>query len=111
MLLDVPLQAFDFDNSNPSLPSYITHKTLAPKMPVATIPTITTDQIDDLLYLARIGETTDLKAAVDLFAKSLSTTPGIILTGAVDKDSGNGLLHMAAANGHTGLFPQAVGVL
>lgn len=80
-------------------------------MPVATLPTITTDQIDDLLYLARLGETTDLKAAVDLFAKNLSTTPGIILTAAVDKESGNGLLHMAAANGHTGLFHPAVGVV
>ena len=79
-------------------------------MPTATLPTISTDQIDDLLYLARLGETTDLKAAVDLFAKSLSTTPGTILTGAVDKESGNGLLHMAAANGHTGLFLQAIGV-
>lgn len=70
-------------------------------MPTATLPTLTTDQIDDLLYLARIGETTDLKAGVDLFVKSLSTTPGTILTAALDKDSGNGLLHMAAANGHT----------
>ena len=79
-------------------------------MPTATLPAIITDQIDDVLYLARLGETTDLKAAVDLFAKTLSTTPGTILTAAVDKDSGNGLLHMAAANGHTGLFPRAIGV-
>lgn len=71
-------------------------------MPTATLPTLTTDQIDDLLYLARLGETADLQAGVDLFAKTLSTTPGTILTAAVDKDSGNGLLHMAAANGHTG---------
>ncbi|KAF6218786.1 hypothetical protein HO133_005329 [Letharia lupina] len=70
-------------------------------MPTATLSTITTDQIDDLLYLARLGETTDLTAGVNLFAKSLSATPGIILTAAIDKDSGNGLLHMAAANGHT----------
>lgn len=70
-------------------------------MPTATLPTITTDQIDDLLYLARLGETTDLTAGVNLFANSLSATPGIILTAAIDKDSGNGLLHMAAANGHT----------
>lgn len=80
-------------------------------MPTATLPTITTDQIDDLLYLARHGETTDLIAVIDVSAKTLSTTPGTILTAAVDKDSGNGLLHMAAANGHTGLSHRAIGVL
>ena len=73
-------------------------------MPTATPSTLTTDQIDDLLYLARLGETTELRTAIDLFAKNLSTTPGIILAAAVDGDSGNGLLHMAAANGYTGLF-------
>ena len=80
-------------------------------MPTATLPTLTTDQIDDLLYLARLGETTDLKAGVDLLAKSLSTTHGAILTAAVDIDSGNGLLHMAVANGHTGVFYRETGVL
>ena len=73
------------------------------KMPTPILSNLTTDQIDDLLYLARIGETADLMTTVDLFAKTLSTTPDTILTAAVDEDSGNGLLHMAAANGHTGL--------
>ena len=73
-------------------------------MSSATLFTINTDDIDDLLYLARLGETTDLKAAIDLIAKTLSATPHTILTAAVDKESGNGLLHMASANGHVGLF-------
>ena len=77
-------------------------------MPTATPSTLTTDQIDDLLYLARVGETTDLKTATDLFAKNLSTTPTTILAAAVDKDSGNGLLHMAAANGHTGIVNYSI---
>ena len=72
-------------------------------MPAATHPTLTVDQIDDLLYLARLGEISELKAGIDLFAKSLSTTSSTVLNAAVDNDSGNGLLHMAAANGHTGL--------
>lgn len=84
--------------SSPSYNAYLPYKMLT-----ATISSLTTDQIDDLLYLARLGETIDLKTALDLFAKNLSTTPETILTAAVDKDSGNGLLHMAAANGHTGL--------
>ena len=73
-------------------------------MPTATPSTLTADQIDDLLYLPRVGDTTDLKTATDLFAKNLSATPTTILAAAVDQDSGNGLLHMAAANGHTGIY-------
>ena len=69
------------------------------------------DDIDDLLYLARLGETTDLKAAIELFAKTLSTTPQTILAAAVDKESSNGLLHMAAANGHVGLLSWTFRVL
>ena len=80
-------------------------------MSSATHSNLTTDDIDDLLYLARLGETTDLKAAIDLFAKTFSTTPHTILTAAVDKESGNGLLHMAAANGHVGLFSWTFRVL
>lgn len=80
-------------------------------MPTTTISTLNADQIDDLLFLARLGETADLKADVGILAKSLSTTPGTILSAAVDKNSGNGLLHMAAANGHTGLFRRTIGVL
>lgn len=77
-------------------------------MPTSTPSTLTTDQIDDLLYLARVGDTTDLKTATDLLAKNLSTTPTTILAAAVDKDSGNGLLHMAAANGHTGKLNKSI---
>ena len=80
-------------------------------MPTTTISTLNADQTDDLLFLARLGETADLKADVGFLAKSLSTTSGTILSAAVDKNSGNGLLHMAAANGHTGLFRRTIGVL
>ena len=71
-------------------------------MPTATSPSLTVDQIEDLLYLARVGETTELITSIDLFAKTLSTTSSTILTSAIDPDNGNGLLHMASANGHTG---------
>ena len=69
-------------------------------MPTAL--TLTEDQIDDLLYLSRTGETSDLKATIDLFAKAIPTTLSAILAAAVDPASGNGLLHMASANCHTG---------
>ena len=80
-------------------------------MSSAILSSLTVDDIDDLLYLARLGETTELKAAIDLSAKTLSTTPHTILAAAVDKESSNGLLHMAAANGHVGLFSWTFRVL
>ena len=74
-------------------------------MPTATQPELSEDQIDDLLYLARTGETSDLKAAIEAFAKNLSASPTTILAAAVDPSNGNSLLHMASANGHTGTQP------
>ncbi|KAL6722290.1 ankyrin repeat-containing protein [Lecanora helva] len=70
-------------------------------MPTATLPTLTEDVIDDLLYLARVGETGALTTSIDAIAKNLPSTPPSILAAAVDPNSGNGLLHMASANGHT----------
>jgi len=72
-------------------------------MPIATPPKLEDHEIDALLYDARIGESSDLIENINLFAKNLSTTPAIILAAAVDPDSGNGVLHMASANGHTGI--------
>ncbi|KAL8972422.1 MAG: hypothetical protein Q9183_000554 [Haloplaca sp. 2 TL-2023] len=67
-------------------------------MPSATLPTVSADNIDDLLYLARINDTHDLKAGVEAIAQSSQTTARDILLAAVDAGSGNGLLHMACAN-------------
>lgn len=72
-------------------------------MPTAITPSLTEDQIDDLLYLARVGETSELTTAISEIAKTLATTPPIVCLAAVDPQSRNGLLHMACANGHRGL--------
>lgn len=80
-------------------------------MSSATLSTLTVDDIDDLLFLARLGETTELKAAINLFAKTLSKTPHTILAAAVNKDSSNGLLHMAAANGHVDTLKELLTLL
>jgi len=74
-------------------------------MPTANLTTLSEDQIEDLLYLARTGETPDLTTSIESIAKRLSTPPYTILNAAADPDSGNGLLHMAAANGHLGTIP------
>ncbi|KAI4123266.1 MAG: hypothetical protein LQ338_005347 [Usnochroma carphineum] len=68
-------------------------------MPSATLPTLSADEIDDLLYLARINDAHDLRAGIDTIAQAQRTSPSKIITAAVDPDSGNSLLHMASANG------------
>lgn len=72
-------------------------------MPTPITASLTEDRIDDLLYLARIGETSDLATAISELAKSLASTASTVYLAATDPHSGNGLLHMACANGHTGL--------
>ncbi|KAL2040579.1 hypothetical protein N7G274_006558 [Stereocaulon virgatum] len=69
----------------------------------ATIPTpkLPPDQISDLLYLSRTGETTNLTSTLTHLAKNLSTTPSALLATTTDPETGNTLLHMASANGHT----------
>ncbi|KAL8873279.1 MAG: hypothetical protein Q9174_001225 [Haloplaca sp. 1 TL-2023] len=67
-------------------------------MPSATLPTISADNIDDLLYLARINDTHDLKAGVEAIAQANQTATVNVLLAAVDTESGNALLHMACAN-------------
>ena len=65
-------------------------------------PTFSEDEIDDLLYFARTGD----KAEFDELKGELCKREGVdvvgLLEGARDADSGNGVLHMAAANGHHG---------
>ena len=72
-------------------------------MPLDTDPALSEDDIDDLLYLARTNELLDLQASLQaLTTPHLSTSS--IISAAIDPNSGNGILHMAAANGHTGTF-------
>ncbi|KAL9587201.1 MAG: hypothetical protein Q9203_003588 [Teloschistes exilis] len=68
-------------------------------MPSATLPTISADEIDDLLYLARTNDIQNLRADVDALAKTQNTSPAKIITAIKDPDSGNTLLHYASANG------------
>ena len=71
-------------------------------MPTATHLTLDPDTIDDLLFVARTGETSELTDTLSHLATSLSTTPSTLLLSCIDPDSGNSTLHMASANGYTG---------
>ena len=74
-------------------------------MPTAITPTLSEDSIDDLLYLARTGATSELQTTLALLADTHKINPTTILSQATDTYTGNGLLHMASANNHIGNTP------
>jgi len=61
------------------------------------------DDIDDLLYAARTGNMEEFNTLKDGMCKRENVNLVGLLEGAKDEGSGNGALHMAAANGHTGM--------
>ncbi|KAL8998407.1 MAG: hypothetical protein Q9169_002535 [Polycauliona sp. 2 TL-2023] len=67
-------------------------------MPSATPPTISADEIDDLLYLARTNDLHDLKVGIEAIARIRHTSAEDVILAIIDPDNGNGLLHMASAN-------------
>jgi hypothetical protein len=66
--------------------------------------TLTEDQVDDLLYLARTGsdefESFALAICIELDI-ALKVLFGVVW----DEENGNGLLHYSAANGHLCISP------
>ena len=60
------------------------------------------DEVDELLYCARTNDMEGLHAALNTVSQRLQIEDREILQAAVEPDSGNSVLHMAAANGHTG---------
>ncbi|RDW84761.1 ankyrin-1 [Coleophoma cylindrospora] len=69
---------------------------------------LTEDEVDDLLYLARTGDVDEFQTMKkEVFEKEgLKDEGGVaeLLTAARDPESGNGVLHMAAANGYDALL-------
>ncbi|KFY82203.1 hypothetical protein V500_10736 [Pseudogymnoascus sp. VKM F-4518 (FW-2643)] len=65
-------------------------------------PTLSEDDTDDLIYFARAGELGDFREALEALCKREGCPVEDILGVAVDGESGNGVFHMAAANGHSG---------
>ncbi|KZM26744.1 ankyrin repeat-containing protein [Ascochyta rabiei] len=58
------------------------------------------DSVDEILYLARANEATELAQFLDTLSNQISKPKDQILTEAVDSYSQNTALHYAAANGH-----------
>ncbi|KAI1005761.1 hypothetical protein K3495_g2455 [Podosphaera aphanis] len=69
------------------------------------------DEIDDLLYCARIGD----KEEFETFSTSVCAREKVslheVLRTATDQDTGNGVFHMAAANGYSDLIRQLCNAL
>jgi hypothetical protein len=70
-------------------------------------PKFSEDEIDDLLYFARTGDREEFDNLSTELCRRESITVVELLQAARDEGSGNGVLHMAAANGHHGMciFP------
>ncbi|KAF1814072.1 ankyrin [Eremomyces bilateralis CBS 781.70] len=64
------------------------------------VPSLSEDEIDDILYFSRANETADLEQFLAELAGQKSCTKSELITAAVDEESGNGALHYACANGH-----------
>lgn len=62
------------------------------------------DSIDEILYLARANEATELEQFLSTLSTQISRPRDQILAEAVDSYSQNSALHYAAANGHNGTF-------
>jgi len=66
-------------------------------------PKLSEDEIDDLLYFSRIGDKAEFNTLKDELCKRESLSEVQLLEAAKDEESGNGILHMAAANGYSGI--------
>lgn len=64
-------------------------------------PKISEDEIDDLLYAARIGDKDELATLISSLAEREGTLPADVLANAKDEGKST-CLHMAAGNGHVG---------
>lgn len=64
-------------------------------------PQLNEEEIDDLLYSARVGDKDELTTLLSSLAEREKVSPAEILTSAKD-DGKSTCLHMATGNGHAG---------
>lgn len=65
--------------------------------------TLEEDPIDEILYLARANEATELESYLSELSTQTGHSKADLVIAAVDKHSKNSALHYAAANGHGGI--------
>lgn len=74
-------------------------------------PTLNEEEIDDLIYFARVNELGEIKEELEKLTTREKCDVADIVRVAKDEQSGNGVLHMAAANGHVGTFPPPISLI
>jgi hypothetical protein len=67
-------------------------------------PNLTEEEIDDLVYFARVGEDGDVIETLTALSEREKASPAEILLAAKDEGKSTAL-HMAAGNGHLGKKP------
>ena len=67
-------------------------------------PQLTPDEIDDVLYLTRVNEAHELYQCLSTLAQKHHGGIRDVLDASLDPDSGNSVLHFAAANGFADLL-------
>ncbi|KAK5164494.1 ankyrin repeat-containing protein [Saxophila tyrrhenica] len=72
-------------------------------MPLLGAPSFTVDDIDDLLYLTRVNEASELDQTISELTKKYNCSVADVITSGIDPDSGNTVLHFASANGFVDL--------
>lgn len=68
---------------------------------ITMAPNLTEDEIDDVVYFARVGEDADLVETLKTLSEREKVSPAEILLAAKDEGKSTAL-HMAAGNGHLG---------
>ena len=66
------------------------------------MPRLTEDEIDEILYLSRVNEVSELSDYLTSLSTKYNCAKEVLFEAAVDPESGNSALHYAAANGHLG---------
>lgn len=86
------------------------------KMPSLTLPTPTPEELDDLIYFARIGDLPALRSTLETISSTHNLPISSILASAIDIDaeglgSQSCLLHWPAANGNFEVLRYLLGLL
>ncbi|KAF2207148.1 hypothetical protein CERZMDRAFT_51593 [Cercospora zeae-maydis SCOH1-5] len=74
-------------------------------------PSLTFEEIDDLLYFTRAHEVQDLQQTITELTQKYSCSAKEVLEAAIDPESGNTVLHFCSANGLAELLPNLLSQL
>ena len=87
-------------------------------MPLETTPSLKAEELDDLIYIARVGDLDALRSSISQLSNAHSSPTAIIIEAAIDEEvdesepsSECSLLHWPAANGNEEILSYLLSVL